>query len=365
MKKTIVCLIICSFGMPAAAIDYNDFPPDLQDILDEINGAVSNDGGICVAGRIKMSDGAAIVSGEDVMINFYGGIDDPLWVYEGGWFMMDPNLRSHYTGTNRKLALRAFGYEPIDAPINVIGGEITYAKLVMQKVSDDNLSTVTGIVFDDQNEPFEGAHVMLSFPFANHGYRGDIGGTFPSRSMKTGPEGKYSFDGLSETEHSLVASKSGYAYHSMRFTPKQGETLIKDLKLYRDRGIVIDYVYQADGSRSFIDGELRAGTIEWINGHEGVDFSDGKVEGCEADSLRDLEMRQEQDILKFDIFYVSGKVQNGFYDVGDVDFESVTEAGLTSYPTTARPCILGHTYVVRTYEGNYAKFIVVDISGRE
>lgn len=364
MKKIIFCLIIWAFNQPAAAIDYNDFPPDLQPVLNEISNSIKSDGGICIAGRIKMSDGAPIGGGEDVMINLYGGIDAPLWVYEGGWFMTEPNM-SRYTGRNNKLVLRALGYEPIDASINAISGEMTYTEFVMHKVPDANLATVTGIVSNDQNEPFESAHVLLSFPFANHGYRGDIGKTFPSKEMTTGPDGKYSFEGLSVTGYSLVASSPGYAYHSVSFTPAAGEPVIKDLKLYRDRGIVIDYVYQADGSRSFTGGELQRGTIEWVNGHDGVDFSDGKAEGYEQDSLRDIEMRQDQNVLKFQIFYVNSESRNGFYDAGDVDFESITEAALTSYPTGAKPCVVGHTYVVRTYEGNYAKFVVRSISGSE
>jgi hypothetical protein len=45
-----------------------------------------------------------------------------------------------------------------------------------------------------------------------------------------------------------------------------------------------------------------------------------------------------------------------------VDFDSVTEAAQTGYSTTARPCVVGHTYVVRTYENKYAKFVVRSIS---
>jgi hypothetical protein len=100
-----------------------------------------------------------------------------------------------------------------------------------------------------------------------------------------------------------------------------------------------------------------------LNGQGGIDFSDGKVEGYEPNSLRDIEMRQDQGKLKFQNFYVNGK--NGFYDAGDVDFESITEAAETGYSTTAKPCIIGHTYIVRTYESNYAKFVVRSISGSE
>jgi hypothetical protein len=45
-----------------------------------------------------------------------------------------------------------------------------------------------------------------------------------------------------------------------------------------------------------------------------------------------------------------------------VDFESVTEAAENGYYTGTRPCVVGHVYVVRTYENNYAKFVVRSIS---
>jgi hypothetical protein len=88
-----------------------------------------------------------------------------------------------------------------------------------------------------------------------------------------------------------------------------------------------------------------------------VDFSEGKVEGYEPDDLRDLEVRQDQGILRFRNFYVNGR--NGFYDAGLVDFDSVVEANDIGYSTHEKPCLSGHVYVVRTYEeDNYAKFIV-------
>src|SRR3972149_6829865 len=107
--------------------------------------------------------------------------------------------------------------------------------------------------------------------------------------MTTGKDGRYFFDGLSSTSHSLVASKSGHAYHSVHFTPAKGETTTKDLKLYPNRSIIIDYVYQADGSRSFTRGEIKSGTIEWVNGHDGVDFSDGRVKEYDYKAPRDIE----------------------------------------------------------------------------
>ncbi len=357
MKKIIFCIVILFLNLPAKAIDYSDFPPALQRILDQRIAEVNANGGICVAGRVTMSDGAHITSGEDVMVNLYDGGDMPLWVYEDGWFMMDHTLLSNYAGAKRKLVLRAFGYEPNDAFITILKGEITYIELGMQKTPSEDLSSIEGIVLNDQNEPFDGASVNLSFPFANRGMRDT-----PYRSVITGPDGRYSFKGLSSAEHSLVASASGYAYHSVGVTPSAGETSTEDLKLYRNRSIIIDYVYQADGNSSFTGGNLQTGTIEWVNGEGGVDFSDGRVEGYDPNSLRDIEMRQDQDMLKFQIFYCNGQ-QNGFYDRGDVDFESVTEAPQAGYSTMEKPCVIGHVYIVRTYEDKYAKFVVRSISG--
>jgi hypothetical protein len=91
-----------------------------------------------------------------------------------------------------------------------------------------------------------------------------------------------------------------------------------------------------------------------------MDFSEGKVKSYDPKMLRDLEMLQDEDHLIFLVTYVNGK--NGFYDAGEVDLESITEAAESDYSTRAKPCVTGHVYVVRTHENNYAKFVVRSIS---
>lgn len=346
------CFVICFFSLPVIAVDYDDFPIDLQQILDERIADLNAEGGICIAGMVTMSDGAPINGGEDVMVNLYHGVDEPLWVYEGGWFIMGRTLSSYYAGSGKGFVLRAFGYDPIDASITILDGEMTYLEFVMQKTSPEDLASVAGTVMDENNQPFNGAHVSISFPYASHGISNK-----PYMDMYTGQDGQYSFEGLSVAEHSVCASASGYAYHCDRFTPPAGGTAVEDRKLYPERRITIDYVYQVDSTHSFTAGNLQTGTIDWLNGDGGVDFSEGEVEGYEPGDLRDIEMRQDQDVLKFRISYCNG--HNGFYDAGSVDFDSITEAAETGYSTSERLCLVGHVYVVRTYEeDNYAKFIV-------
>ena len=356
MTKVIFCLIVCCLNLPASAIDYNDFPPNLQQILDERVAELEPNGGICIAGRVTMSDGAYIGSGSGVMVNLNSRVDEPLWVYEDGWFIMGRAFRTSDVRDRSKIILRAFGYKPIDAAIGIRNGQMTYVEFVMDKTPPEDIASISGIVLNDQNEPVEGVSVRLSFPFSTHGCENE-----PYMSTVTGPDGQYFFDGLSSAEHSVLASASGYAYDSVSVTPAAGQETIIGLKLFPHLKIIIDYVYQADGSRSFTAVDIEAGTIEWINGGQGVDFSDGGVEGYEWESLRDIEMTQERGVLKFRIFYCNGR--NGFCDMGPVDFESVTESPRTTYKVEPKPCVVGHVYVVRTYEDNWAKFVVRDILG--
>jgi hypothetical protein len=359
MKKIILFISLCIINLPASALDYNDFPADLQKVLNEKIADLNTSTGIFVAGRITTSDSTQIQGGEDVMVNLYDLEGRPLRVYEGGWFMMercfprpDPVMRS-------KLFFRAFGYEPNEMSLRILKGNVTYIDCVMQKITEENSSAISGIVVDDQNNPYEGATVHLSFPATSFGFLGGTG--YPYKYIFTGKDGQYSFTGLSSNKYSITAWASGLAPEHLEFTPPRSETVTHDFVLYRNLTVVIEYVYQADGSNSFIGGNLKTGTIEWIASNKGLDFSEGKVKDYEPNSLRDIEMRQIRDKLIFRVFYVNG--QNGFFDAGEVDFKSITEADLTGYFTTEKPVVVGHTYLVRTYENKYAKFAVKSISG--
>jgi len=354
MKKLIICVFIFCLSLPALGVDYYDFPPELQAILDERIAELESKGGVCIAGRVTMSDGAYISDGQDVMVNLTNCIDEPLWIHEDGWFYMGRVIGLGNAG-KKTMVLRAFGYEPVDAYVNLLRNKMTYVDFVMKKTTPEDELTIYGAVFNDFNEPVSDAKVIISFPFANHGL-----GTSPSMSTKTGLDGSYSFEGLSSAEHTIFTAYSGLAYDTTKFTPSADQTIVEDLKLFPHLKVIIDYVYQPDSSRSFVEGPLQADTIEWfISDGYGVDFSEGFAEGYDRGSLRDIEIRQDMEAIKFHVTYTNGK--NGFCALGPVDFDSVEKAPSTSYRTKAKPCEIGHVYVVRTYEGHYAKFVVVDI----
>jgi len=168
---------------------------------------------------------------------------------------------------------------------------------------------------------------------------------------------EFQFHDVSSAEFSLAAYASGYAFHSDRLTPLPGSVEIQDRRLYPNRRIVIHYAHQTNGTRTLLGDGVVTGRISWLNGAGGVDFSEGVVEEYEPDDLRDLEMRQTQDVLQFRNFYVNG--YNGFYDAGAVGFDEIAEAATGGYTSGVKPAIVGHVYVVRTYEeAQYVKFIV-------
>ena len=338
-------------------ISYDDFPLNLQAVLDERIAELRASGGICAAGRVRFSDGSPINSGQDVSINLHHEIDAPTHVYEGGWFIMYKISKSRYAGSDKGFAVRAFGYDPIDALCHVLADEITYLSFEMEKTPREKLASIKGVVMDNYDRPLEGAHVRISFPFAS---RGKPYGARPEMTTRTDPNGEYFFEGLSGAEHGALFAKSGYAYDSGRFTPLEGTTVVKDIKLHpRDR-ILIDYVYQADGSPNFTLGDLRKGTIDWRPDKGGVDFSEGKVKASGPGV--DLQLFTEQGLLKFRVVNAGGL--NGLYDAGTIPFDWVTVAEETGYTGDNEPCKLRHVYLIRTSEeGNYAKFIVRHTEG--
>ncbi|MFA5239938.1 MAG: carboxypeptidase-like regulatory domain-containing protein [Phycisphaerae bacterium] len=354
MKKAIFCFVIF-FSLPVFAIDYNDFPANMQRVLDERTDELISNGGICIAGRIVMDDGAHISSGKDVKINFCQRTDDHLCVYEDGWFIMNQVFKSSSPKEPAKLILRAFGYDPIDAIIAVVQGEITYVELVMQKSAYEKLTSIAGAIVNETSEPVEGAKVKLSFPRGNRTVNDE-----PVMLTTTDSNGEYVFEDVSATEYNILISARGYAPIPTRVKTSAGEVTAKDMTLYFNRKAIIDYVYQGNGSRSFSDGNIRTGTIEWVNGEMGIDFSNGSIGQSEENSQMDIGIIQNQDKLEVHLFYDYG--ENGLYDGGAVDFASVKEAAESGYSMDIKPISVGHVYVVKTSENDYAKFVVRSIS---
>ncbi len=353
LKTLAICfLFTTSFTTVGWSLDYSDFPPDLQEILDERLSQMTDDRPVCVTGRVEFSDGTPITGPQDVQVNLREGIDDPLRVYEGGWFIMNSLLSNKYVGP-RNFIFRAFGYDPLDQTIEALDGEITFTPVItLEKTPPDRHITVSGTVHDENDELVEGARVSVRFPMSSFGIRASC-----RKLTETDTKGGFSISGLSNAEMSVVASKEGYIYHSERIPPSNELIRQVDLKLLPlMKAIVIEYVYQRDGSRDFVNGDIQSGTLEWDPKMGAIRFSEGRTrEGREPIYNGDLSLVQRRDVLEFITRYSTP----GFMDFGAYDFDSITEAPELGYERIPKPCIQGHVYIVRTRkDGHYAKFVV-------
>jgi hypothetical protein len=300
--------------------------------------------GCILAGRVWFGDGTPVGNGE-VTLNFIGNGDRPEVVRPEGWFYGE-YLRGGWKGT---AVVRAFGYDPTDLEVTITAGKVTWCEIVMAKTPPEKCrQRIEGLVTDEKDRPIRGAQVTLGFPGATRG-------PTPSRTTTTDADGHYEFSNLGVMEFH-VAARRAQTYVGKQITPLGNEPARLNFKIYSDRMVSLDYVYQPDGTPRFSD-SVRRGQLKWSVPGGGLLFASGELGRRYPDDLR-LEMNEGQ--LQFRHFYVNGTV--GHYDAGRVEFDSVTEADPKACRGPNTNCVLGHVYVVHTYDGHYAKFIVRDIA---
>lgn len=349
------------------AIGYEDFPENLQWVLDERLTELEEKGqGFCIAGRVQFEDGRTIYDRNDVKVNLVLPYAMILNTCYDGWFIGDCFTPFRNYNDDRRvywIGLRAYGYEPIDEKVDLAEGQITYFEYVMKKTPEDQLSAAAGRVIDENGHPIPGAKVYCHFRALKQ-----MGETWVydrweyMRHEFTDPNGVFCFDMLRADDYFLIeAWADGYANYHRVFDIKPDTVTKKTLQLFPNRQVVLRYVYQPDGSPSFTDGALQSGTVTLKHnenpGH-GLTFSAGQItQRCE-----DLRLEQFDDKLFFDACLGSRTHEVGNYDTGLTNFEHVTEAdtGDANYTPIMTPCRVGHVYVVRTYDkGHYAKFQVL------
>jgi hypothetical protein len=153
---------------------------------------------------------------------------------------------------------------------------------------------------------------------------------------------------------------------SRQVSPGPGETKDIELRLYEEDRIyliTVDYVLQPNGSRDFSASDCERGTKKATAREKGTlgNVLRFCLPSSKPDSaIYDVVCHQRPDEITFDSRAEGG----GLVDMGPVDCDSVTEAPEGGYTRNTIVCRVGHVYVVNTYEGCFAKFIIKSIEPR-
>ncbi len=344
----VASLLVASFSLIGMALDLVEVPEEIRAELTS-TADIMADGKFLIVGRFHFSDERTIEGGNcpEAFVNYVQAIDEPLKVEADGWFYTWQSIEFCYA-EGGVLQIRALGHQPVDIPLTVDTDILLLDDIELVPETD---YTIEGMVRDAAGEPVPNIVIDLHFPAATNCWE-------PIATMRTDDAGHYSFQGLSSAEHRVIlGAPFGFVYVTMDITPQSTEeAAIVDFVLYSELQIEINYVYQPNGTRTLTGPGVITGTAMWATTH-GFDFEDGEPEHYEPEDLRDLELGQDGGELFFRVFYISEE-ENGFYQVSGTSFVDVVEADESGYGIRRTPCNVGDVFVVRTYEGHYAKLVV-------
>jgi hypothetical protein len=337
----------------ASQVAYAQFPKELQDAIDNAVALSRKLGGAVVAGRILGEDGRPAGAGE-IVITLGNGQSLSL-TNDGGWFI-HPIPKWALAPSGIQLLAGSFTHEITTTLVSVREGEVSYQTISVKRPAPQELCRIHGTVTDDTGSPV--AEVPL---YLETNLTGGWLGSFNPRAVSDAA-GRYEFRGLAPRQVIIdfAAPPRNDAferdYKVCDLSP--GTQSEVNLTLPRSKEVTLDYVFQKDGSRSFQGADLKSGTILFKKPSLGFLFAEGRAHATPVTD--DLRLQWQQGQLVFRNFFTNASV--GFYDAGAVKLDSVTEANATGYVIGPRPCIAGHVYVVRTYDGHYAKFLVRSIT---
>jgi len=339
-------------------------PSDFLQALKRTEDEIKEKEGFAVAGQIYI-DGEPVKLSSDFGANVIGR---PTYHFKNGWF-----LTSIFNNTDsRDKTIKAFALQTgmLEIPIPPEDKKVNFYKVLLKKAPDDQLVDLKGRVMSEDNQPLKNAGVSLGFSIGSGTYPSGGGNTnwFNVREISTDELGQYCIPKVFPREYSVTAWHNNFVTGSNTFDPN--ENTIDDHVLSKHRKVTIDVIYQPDGSTDFTNENVKKGQFVLTTGNWDTANWDNPIGGSSLRLDSNSKMSSWGHDFRFDVDrghveYTSnyGGVQ-GLYDLGEVDFNSVTEAkpdllkGLYPRPS----CELNHVYVIRTFEtqetGNYAKLIV-------
>jgi len=193
----------------------------------------------------------------------------------------------------------------------------------------------------------------------------------------TNSDGSYAMENIRAIPYDYIsdiaidAQKEGYSYDFHAIRPPQGSAgsqfTVPDMVLHTQKSVTFDWVYQPDGTRSFLGSLPSESTTLYspvwgeIWGVWGDNFC-GFIFSTETITYPVADIYFEDERLGPYSFYANNGV-GGVCDMGPILLENVTEAPLSGYVPDSTAVVVGHTYCVLTKDGSgYAKLRVTNIA---
>jgi len=316
-------------------LDLRSAPADFLQMLRTVEAEIKANGGFAVGGQVSIDGNVPKLRTDfDVKMN-----RSPTYHFDDGWFIS----RRNPNPTEATLLAHSAQAE-FKKPIRVEDQKVNLFLVSLHKVSDGKLVTISGKVVTEDNVPLPNATVTISVSFPG-GYFG-IGNRFDSKTT-TDSQGHYAFSGFYPREYNLVATHADYCYCITNV--REGDTQAEEIMQFKHRKVLLDIIYQPDGSEDFKNDNVIRRQVE-LRTENYVPLDTARN--------NDLRLVIMDGRLQFWHYMGSPNVY-GHYDAGNVDFDSLNRIEHDRISRNSTPCELDHVYVVKTFEnGNYAKFVV-------
>lgn len=343
-------------------------PPEFLKQLKETEDKIKKEDDFTVAGQVFI-DGTPVETATDFAVYLD---HHPCYHFKNGWFVFQVLPFSKI----RDKTIRAYGIQTDQTKMSttILPGKVNFIKVELHKAPDDRLIDLTGKILWENGKPVENIPVEAHYSWAGN-YGSD--NLLYFKGVTTDHEGKYRFPkvfphGWTVATFCSTLNVSAYA------TTETGAETVEDIVILQPRKIIIDTVYQPDGSTDFTKDNVITGRYELITNSRKLAMGDHKTGGKivfdpTAKKNRydyyedDLSLHVKSGQIFFSHFHTGGK--SGHYALGKVDFESVNRADpdkIQKYHSPDSPCESGHVYIVRTYQkGHYVKFVVRSIETLE
>ncbi|MEY2600123.1 MAG: hypothetical protein RLZZ142_2382 [Verrucomicrobiota bacterium] len=192
-------------------------PAGFQATLAKIQSELAESGGSAVAGQVQDQNGALPNPGE-YAVALKRTIADTQGTYrfEDGWFISG-RLATGFRGNSYSLQAFSFNHVPLEAPVKLERGEITWVKVTLAPAPPEKETPIAGVVRSLEGAPMPNAHVSLRIKSSTGEFH-----ALAEQTVTADAEGKFAFSPVTIQTHCVSASREGYEAETLLLEPYGG-----------------------------------------------------------------------------------------------------------------------------------------------